>query len=381
MKREKTVFDRDELSHVWASQSQKYGKARSTNMHFDEETIFSYSTAIGRIGKHKGKQYVLINMHSFGPTTAKHQGDASRATSHMKQFRGDWGSYGTRMDLLPKDVVSHYETEGDEKAKETHKQKRMMFQILSGAIAWYGKALDAAEFFGFGVAKIKAKIKKCHEQMEAYREAYESWDSKHTASVEQARATKRRNEALADARREEERRVELEAFLADYKVEDKDVPSEWTVPKEKIEAYRAQKIKRGEWKAEMAKEDLEKWCNGEEVQSSLWNLPVRLRARKASGVKAPFTDCTPVEIKNEIETSHGAVIPYEDGRRAFQFIMRHKGKAWSRNGEKCPVGHYQIDRIEEDGSIKAGCHVIQFSEILRFSIQEGWVNNQSTEEK
>jgi hypothetical protein len=36
---------------------------------------------------------------------------------------------------------------------------------------------------------------------------------------------------------------------------------------------------------------------------------------------------------------------------------------WKRNGEQCPVGQFQIDRIAANGDIHAGCHFIKWNEI------------------
>lgn len=113
----------------------------------------------------------------------------------------------------------------------------------------------------------------------------------------------------------------------------------------------------------VAAERLEEWLKGEPIgyHDSLLNLlPVRLRT----------TGEFPIQ---EIETSHGAVIPYRDGKLTFLFIQRLKGKGWKRNGEQFKVGPYHLDVVTEDGSIIAGCHRIHADEITRFARQEGWL--------
>jgi hypothetical protein len=118
---------------------------------------------------------------------------------------------------------------------------------------------------------------------------------------------------------------------------------------------------------------MEAWMGGQMVSSwELRDLPVRLRPVSTGG--GILTDKTP---ERQIETSHGAVIPYEDGKRCFRFAMKMNDRGWKRNGEQFKVGPYHLDAINEFGII-AGCHRIEWAEILRFAKAEGWLL-QSTE--
>jgi hypothetical protein len=369
----KTVFNNRELCHIFASQSQDEG--RGSNMSFRGDTLFSYSTAIFKIGKFKGKQYLLVNSTSYSTTTSKHKSYAWSGLHHIEPtFRIEAGRRGEHvLDLSPKEIVKYWVDRGNERSKDTHKLRRIQYEIFIGAKGHYEEAIRAAEFFGMGTSKMKAAIAKLEKLAEPFKADYEKFHAASEERREKAAATRRHNEELRDAQLAEQRRLSIEAFLADFKVED--VPSEWIVPPEQKEAYRAQKTKRAEWEAEKAKEDLEKWTQGEEVESSLWNLPVRLRVTPRY-INVKMT--SPAEVgPMEIETSHGAVIPYEDGKRCFRFAMKMNDKGWRRNGEQFKVGHYHLDAINEFGII-AGCHRIEWAEILRFAKAEGWLL-QSTE--
>lgn len=120
-----------------------------------------------------------------------------------------------------------------------------------------------------------------------------------------------------------------------------------------------------------AAQDLLAWTKGEQFLSphGFHRLPVRLRVIHTIG-----------RTLKEIETSHGAIIPYEDGRKCYRFCARlwRQGKGWQRNGEQFMVGPYHLDLVTCDG-IKAGCHHIHRDEIERFATAEGWAA-QSTEE-
>jgi len=79
----KTVFSNRELTHVYAQQSQHYG--RSANMFFEGTELYSY-------GKHYllaefiDNETVLINDTGYSNTTSKHISLAISATSHKRQF-------------------------------------------------------------------------------------------------------------------------------------------------------------------------------------------------------------------------------------------------------------------------------------------------------
>lgn len=66
-----------------------------------------------------------------------------------------------------------------------------------------------------------------------------------------------------------------------------------------------------------------------------------------------------------LETSWGAEVPLSHAVRAFRFIAlcRASGKGWEANGKTLPVGHFRVDSVTASGSIKAGCHVINWPEI------------------
>jgi hypothetical protein len=67
----------------------------------------------------------------------------------------------------------------------------------------------------------------------------------------------------------------------------------------------------------------------------------------------------------EIETSWGARFPAEHARKAWRAIsaVYRAGVTWQTNGHKIPLGHFQVDRIEADGTLHAGCHTLSRAEI------------------
>lgn len=77
-------------------------------------------------------------------------------------------------------------------------------------------------------------------------------------------------------------------------------------------------------------------------------------------------------VAERLETSRGAVVPWPHAVKVFRRAQRCRAAAqsWERNGEKIPVGTFQLDAIEADGTIHAGCHSITWSEMLRLAVRE-----------
>jgi len=75
-----------------------------------------------------------------------------------------------------------------------------------------------------------------------------------------------------------------------------------------------------------------------------------------------------------VETSHNASFPIEHAKKAWKFIKKcHQAKQkWEANGHTIKVGYYSIERIDTKGNLKAGCHKLQYSEMLRFATLQGW---------
>lgn len=76
---------------------------------------------------------------------------------------------------------------------------------------------------------------------------------------------------------------------------------------------------------------------------------------------------------DNLETSRGAVVPWEHALRAFRFIKlcREKGEAFQSNGRKVRVGHFTVDRITAKGDMTAGCHFFTWAQIEALAKREG----------
>jgi hypothetical protein len=100
-------------------------------------------------------------------------------------------------------------------------------------------------------------------------------------------------------------------------------------------------------------------------------LAVSIQAwRDGQAISLPYNVPAMLRIAgNEIETSKGARVPLAHAKRALVLIRAvvSRGEAWATNGHTCHVGHYRIDSIEANGTVKAGCHVIARDEWERIA--------------
>jgi hypothetical protein len=71
----------------------------------------------------------------------------------------------------------------------------------------------------------------------------------------------------------------------------------------------------------------------------------------------------------EVETSRGAIFPRADAVKAWRLIgvCRARGQGWERNGHIVRMGSFQLDAIDAEGNVRAGCHQVAFAEAERLA--------------
>lgn len=73
-----------------------------------------------------------------------------------------------------------------------------------------------------------------------------------------------------------------------------------------------------------------------------------------------------------LETSRGAEVPFKQAVYAFLRAQecRRTGTPWRANGEQIKVGFFALACIDAEGNITAGCHTLEWSEMLRLALKE-----------
>jgi hypothetical protein len=74
-------------------------------------------------------------------------------------------------------------------------------------------------------------------------------------------------------------------------------------------------------------------------------------------------------VGDEVETSLGARFPVAHAICGLAFIrsVRASGREYVRDGHAIHLGPYVIERVEADGTVHAGCHVVRWEEIERIA--------------
>jgi hypothetical protein len=120
----------------------------------------------------------------------------------------------------------------------------------------------------------------------------------------------------------------------------------------RIEKAQSDKAKRAEReRAAKEKEHLDAWVAGSvKYYASFYASPIKLRI---------FGD--------NLETSRGAVVPLKEAIRVYKILnrLRKRAKTYKRNGETIQLGQFALDSMDETGTVKVGCHTVEWTEIQR----------------
>lgn len=123
--------------------------------------------------------------------------------------------------------------------------------------------------------------------------------------------------------------------------------------KEMQRQEQAAKQKKIEAQKKEAQENLDLWKEGHfPPMTGFHNHPVVLRIKEEA-----------------IQTSHGAEIPVRYAPRLWKIIESVRQTGATTNYTGVTLGHYTLNTIYADGSIKVGCHNISYEELHRMAIQ------------
>ena len=304
-KRKKHVFDTGEIPHLWAHRTQDESRNRQGNLHFTGDTIYSYGShfPIARHVTNDAGERAVLF------TTASYSVTTS---GHCSAVRSAIPS-GTPVFHVPN--VCHERYRGSELSADDH----------AGNLADYPERIEK-HLVTFARARSSYAKEWNHEQ-----------------------AARLRDEALA--------------YCAFFGLPIPNIPEVPGLDFEVLAAIRKREAKRVAKKAEQTRreneqeairqsENMAKWRAGEYHGEFPHGFPMMLRI-----------------ISDEVQTSRGARFPVSHAKRALALVrkVRESGMAHIRDGHSIHLGPYVIDRIEPDGTVKAGCHVVSWEEIERIA--------------
>lgn len=305
-KRVKEVFTTGELPHLWAHKVYTHGRNPQGNLFFRDSTIFSYGShfAIARHVETKRGKAILFTTAGYSMTTNGHKSAVRQAIPDSVQvFNVAHVDTGYREDRHASNIKDY------DKRAENALLKAIRARSSWGKESSYSSAVTLREERNSYVKFFGLRVKPLARVPELDSKAVDAIKLKENArKAVEARATKIEN---------------------------------------------IEKAKQAAIYAEKQATAVEDWKAGIPNPTSLpYSAPTMLRI---SG--------------DEVETSRGARIPLSHAKRALILVRAvvARGETWETNGHTCHVGHYKIERIEADGTIRAGCHVIARDEWERIA--------------
>jgi hypothetical protein len=304
-KRQKHVFNTGEVPHLWAHRTQDEARNRQGNLYFTGDTIYSYGSHFP-IARH-----VTSDAGDCAVlfTTASYSVTTS---AHCSAVRSAIPS-GVPVFHVPTICHGRYDgvdlTESDHETSLAAYIGRIEKHVITSARARYSYSKE--------------------------------WNHEHAVSL--------RDQAFAYC-----------AFFGRPVPNIPDVPA---LDSEALSTIRKREAKRAAEKAEQTKREraeaaahqqelITEWRAGQ-YSGYLYDVPIMLRT-----------------VGNEVETSRGARIPISHAKRGLAFV-RHvvaRKQEYRRNSHTLHLGHYAIDRIEINGTLHAGCHVIPLQEIEHIAL-------------
>jgi hypothetical protein len=303
-KRKKYVFDTGEIPHLWAHRTQDEARNRQGNLYFTGDTIYSYGSHFP-IARHVTND---AGDRAVLFTTATY---SVTTASHCSAVRSAIPS-GVRVFDVPN--VCHGRYSGSDLTAEDH-------------------AVNVADY----AERIERHVVTSARARSSYAK---TWNNQ--------RAGHLRDQAFA--------------YCAFFGLPVPNIPEVPAIDSDALAAIRKREAKRAAEKAEQTKREraealvrqqelITKWRAGQ-YSGCIYDVPAMLRIDG-----------------NEVVTSQGARFPVSHAKRALAFVrnIRESQKAYVRNGHTIHLGPYALDRIEPNGTVTAGCHVVSWQEIDRIA--------------
>jgi hypothetical protein len=316
MARTKHVFPTHEIPHLWAHRTQEDARNPQGNLYFKSATIYSYRDSYliashvtnGKEGK-AAKSAVLIRTDSYSVTTSGHisavrQSIPSGVTRfYVPSVQVDWSWSTPGPDHRTN--LAYFVQQAKESLRKAQNSRKYGTSELQSAFGYRDTAAQYAKFFGL----------PSHLKMFSFLPVGKALASlKAKLSERGSRATVLDTARWARERLQREERARVQA-LNDA-------------------------------------EQIELWRQGNPHARAPRNAPTMLRIKGS-----------------EVETSRGAHVPIPHAIRALRAVRKvvESGQEFVCNGHTLHVGHFSVDRIEANGTLHAGCHVITLEEIERIA--------------
>jgi len=314
--RQRHVYPTAQVIHIWAHQSQDSAR-NGSNVSFDGKLLYSYTTVIAQIETDtSGNTWAFLSSEGLTPRTSKHVSASRYATRHIiNRFYtpafASWRSYRRTIAEMVQPAID--EAERDlKKAFGPRKRQTTKLAAMQVYNARRDEIFKACQAFGLDAPNLPAVNV---EEIEKYAEVVKAQEKAAQAQ-----------EKAAQARRAEAARLQ--------RIEDQEQYNLW-------------------------------------LTTGAGRFPSSFRVYNQDQIT----------IKGDVViTSQGAECPLDHAIKALRFWMSKKTPLYDdkqtivftpyhTNGHKIPLGHFTLDSIDSEGTVRAGCHTISRGEIERFISQ------------
>jgi hypothetical protein len=302
-KRQRRVFPNREIPHLWAHQTQDEARNGTGSLYFRGATIYSY-----------GSHFPIA--------------------THVRGSQGQPGILFT----------------SEKNSVTTSQHMSMVHRSIPPDVPMF---IVPCQHFGFS----KAEDKYQHEKNLKH---YTREVAEHLSKCVRARSSYNKE---YHHERAVELRKEALCYATFFALPDPTIEIVPDPDSEEMAAIKAREAKASAKKAaetkRKAEEDrvrwaqaAEQWRKGEYHHYLPYSLPTMLRIEG-----------------NEVVTSRGARFPITHAKRGLLLVRAVMARAedWHHNSHSCHLGHYAIDRIEANGTVHAGCHIVSWTEIERIA--------------
>jgi hypothetical protein len=329
----KTVMNSSQVAHVWVSHNTgrtEQSNARNANQSFwfNYGVLYSYRTPIAKFHKDAhGKDVVLYTCETYSMTTSsKHMPAMRRAfsPSHSVYCVPAIGTNGGMNRDQYDDDRMHKANADWLMANYNERVSRLM--RARSLPDWLGDTYGLGDLFdtldgychAFGLKTPAVKHGTVDCAVIAIREAYAARNTPEQLAKRAADAVKR---AAQKEAREERQAIQAAIDLQEDK-------AEWEAGRMRV---------------------FYQWPNRNGVL-------LRLTADGET-----------------VETSQGASVPLAHAIKAFRFarLCRDNKTTWQRNGKTIRVGQFQVDSIDANGNMHAGCHYLRYDIVEAFAHKIG----------
>jgi hypothetical protein len=100
------------------------------------------------------------------------------------------------------------------------------------------------------------------------------------------------------------------------------------------------------------------------------------RAAWLAGASDYYPNGGPIRLRingDELQTSEGAAVPLDHAIKAYRILQRLRaaGQSYQRNGHTIHLGPFALDAMDNDGTVRAGCHRVEWAEVERVAVLAG----------